>query len=657
MPLLHANPALALDTRPDGTAAPRRPRDWLPYAIAVLVLGLLLVLLAAVSIWQERLRQRERAVAGTQNIARLLEAHVSDVLSKADVLLQASALQWRSIGPRDGSAAAAATLQPLTGAVPGLLNLRVADAQGHLLLGGAGAGPAVLGGADLELLQRLRDDPGAGLLISGPLQRAPGQPWVLGLARALQRPEGGFGGMVSVDLAVTRFDALFSAIDLGEHGAATIRTRELALVYRRPWPREGIGAAIGRSDVSAELRAAVAANPRDGDYVAPTAIDGISRINVYRQVGNHPLILLVGLPESDFPQGWNAVDSSVVTLALVTLGVAGVAAGVLLRLQRRALGVARRRLAAIVESSPDAIVSEGHDGRITSWNSGAERLFGWTAAEMIGQPLDRLMPPERRDEARALAEKVLRGSPVAQLETERITKDGRRLAVSVSMAPLFDADGRIVGSARIARDISAQKALAEEVRQLAFHDPLTRLPNRRLLMDRLAQAQLTSRRLNRHAALLFVDLDGFKAINDRHGHEFGDQWLQLVARRLGEAVRESDTVARLGGDEFVLVCENLDADPPAAEAAVQALAEKIETALAQPAQLAGVQVQAGASVGWQLFLGAEPAPEPLLAAADAAMYRRKQQRRPPPAADEHGPQEGPAPQASDDEDDSDFGPL
>jgi diguanylate cyclase (GGDEF)-like protein len=224
------------------------------------------------------------------------------------------------------------------------------------------------------------------------------------------------------------------------------------------------------------------------------------------------------------------------------------------------------------------------------------------------------------------------------------------VAVSISISPVFDADGRMVGVAHSARDITQQKAMEAEVRQLAFHDVLTRLPNRRLLLDRLHRAQQTSRRLGSHAALLFLDLDGFKQLNDRLGHEAGDQMLVAVAQRLLAVVRETDTVARLGGDEFVVVCENLGAEAELAAARVTTLQAKILETVSQPVALSAAgspsTVVCEASIGHRLFIGTGDEIDRLIADADAAMYRHKQLRRPPPAAPT-------GPEAGEDEDEGD----
>lgn len=610
----------------------RRMVDGMPYALAFGAAALLLVMLASVSIWQERVRQHERAAAGTQNLARLLEAQVADAVTQADVVLATAAAQAGEAA--DGTPP---PLRALAAAAPELLHLRLADANGRWRpRPGAAAGGPPSAADEREEFQRARADPGTGLIVTGPLRHAPAAPWVLVLSRGMRAADGRFAGLVSVDLPITRFDALFSAIDLGDQGAVTLRTDSLALVYRRPWPPGG-PTAVGSTEVPIALREAIVANPLAGEFDVAPAPDGIRRINAYRKVGDHPLYLLVGLPEGHFPRGWNAVDTAILALAAATLLAAALAAAGLHRARRRALDTADGWLAAVVDSSPDAIVSETPGGVITRWNTGAERMYGYTAAEMLGQSLQRLVPPERRGDLDDRLQRVYRGARPAPVETEQLCRDGRRIVVSLSISPVVDGDGRIVGVSRIARDITQQQAMAEELRQLAFHDALTRLPNRRLLLDRLRHAQQASRRLGSHGAVLLLDLDRFKPLNDLLGHEAGDQWLVTVAQRLLAAVRETDTVARWGGDEFVLVCESLGADAAGAAARVASLEAKIAAAVAQPVVLAGQTVHCTCSIGHRLFIGTGDAPDRLIADADQAMYRHKQQRRPPAPAEDLEP--------------------
>ncbi len=167
-------------------------------------------------------------------------------------------------------------------------------------------------------------------------------------------------------------------------------------------------------------------------------------------------------------------------------------------------------------------------------------------------------------------------------QVEHRCKDGRIIWGEVLSKPERNAQGEIVGYHGITREITERRRLEEQVRQLAFHDPLTHLANRRLLVEHLDQAMSASKRSHRHGALLFLDLDNFKPLNDTHGHGVGDLLLIEVAERLKTCVREADTVARFGGDEFVVLLCELDAHKDEASAQAAAIAEKIRIRLAEP---------------------------------------------------------------------------
>ena len=171
-------------------------------------------------------------------------------------------------------------------------------------------------------------------------------------------------------------------------------------------------------------------------------------------------------------------------------------------------------LAAIVEGSREAIIGRALDNTIIFWNAAAERMFGYRAAEVIGRDaLDLLMPPELRHEA--LERRKLReaGHTLAEQETVRIAKDGRRIDVAVVTSAIKDKDGHVTGFATMLRDITERKQVEDQVRQLAFCDALTRLPNRRLLYERLSWALAASKRSGCYGAVIFLDLDNFKPLN------------------------------------------------------------------------------------------------------------------------------------------------
>jgi len=179
----------------------------------------------------------------------------------------------------------------------------------------------------------------------------------------------------------------------------------------------------------------------------------------------------------------------------------------------------------------------------------------------------------------------------------------------------------------VTRDISEAKKVEEKIRKLAFYDALTGLPNRRLLLSRLEQALATDQRRGQQRALLFVDLDDFKTLNDTLGHQTGDRLLQEAAKRLTQSVREVDTVARLGGDEFIVMLDHLsDVETEAANQAL-AVGKKVLIAMAEPYIFDGRECYCTCSIGITLFRDHQGTPEDVLQRADTAMYRAKQAGR------------------------------
>ncbi len=208
-------------------------------------------------------------------------------------------------------------------------------------------------------------------------------------------------------------------------------------------------------------------------------------------------------------------------------------------------------------------------------------------------------------------------------EFHRTLKDGSVLWASISGAPILDTDGNFQGYRGIGRDITVRKQQEDEAQRLAFYDTLTGLPNRRLLLDRLGKALVVSGRGQTRGALLFIDLDNFKDLNDTMGHDVGDQLLEKVGNRLVTCIRQGDTVARFGGDEFVVMLEGLSADVAGAVSQVKTVGEKILDTLNLPFELSGKVHFSTPSVGVALFSGQHQSVDELLKRADLAMYQAK----------------------------------
>jgi diguanylate cyclase (GGDEF)-like protein/PAS domain S-box-containing protein len=278
------------------------------------------------------------------------------------------------------------------------------------------------------------------------------------------------------------------------------------------------------------------------------------------------------------------------------------------------------RFRVLVESVEDyAIFMLDAEGRVTDWNSGTEGVMGHAGTAFEGRHVSFFFPPD--DAAAGNAELELRlaaehGSHEAEGQCRRA--DGTTFDAHSVTRPLYDERGGLRGFSRVTRDVTERKRLEAQLEHQAFHDTLTGLPNRKLLLDRVAQALVRAERREGSVALLFFDLDRFKLVNDSLGHAAGDALLVEAAERVRSAVRDEDTVARFGGDEFVVVCEQLGTRDDAL-----LVAERIRRAFSLPFVVDGQEVFAGASVG-VAFARPGQSRDSLMREADAAMYEAKQ---------------------------------
>lgn len=273
---------------------------------------------------------------------------------------------------------------------------------------------------------------------------------------------------------------------------------------------------------------------------------------------------------------------------------------------------------SLVESTDDAIITKTLGGIVLSWNPGAQRIFGFSAAEMIGEPITKLIPVERVHEEETILQRIAAGERVEHFETVRVHRDGHLVNVSVTISPLCDGAGRIVGASKIARDIGERIRAAQTIWRQANQDALTGLPNRHAFGQRLRLDVQRAQRDRIAFALLYVDLDHFKAVNDSMGHEAGDALLGLVSERMRSVLRASDVLARLGGDEFSALL------PATADSqTARRVGAKLLDALAAPFEIQGHAVHISASVGFSVFPHDAAGPEDLLRCADLAMYEAK----------------------------------
>ncbi len=286
---------------------------------------------------------------------------------------------------------------------------------------------------------------------------------------------------------------------------------------------------------------------------------------------------------------------------------------------------------SLFEANIDALMTTDPAGIITDVNKQMEALTGCTRDELIGAPFKNFFTePKRADDAIRL---VLARNKVINYELTARDREGHETVVSYNATTFYDRDRRLQGVFAAARDITERKLAERQILSLALHDSLTGLPNRRLLTEKLAQTMAASKRSGNYSALMFMDLDNFKPLNDTQGHCVGDLLLIEVARRLSRGVRAVDIVARFGGDEFVVILNELSANRAESTAQSRIVAEKLRSALNQAYVLKvclecrpelTVEHHCTISIGVVVFLDHEGSQDELLKWADTAMYQAKQ---------------------------------
>mgnify|MGYP006279140931 CR=1 FL=1 len=294
-----------------------------------------------------------------------------------------------------------------------------------------------------------------------------------------------------------------------------------------------------------------------------------------------------------------------------------------LRATEDALCEEKERRRVVLDAIDDAVLLSDPEGRVTHMNPVAEKLTGWNRMEAAGRPVEEVVNFVASTAGKSPDHPLLCGiredrALAPEVDTMLVRRNGEELRIEESVVPIHNRDGEVISAALVFRDLRHSIEMTQKLAHMAHHDELTGLPNRTLLDERLEQAISLAKRHNNQTALLFLDLDGLKAINDSCGHLFGDRVLQLVADKLRRSVRETDTVYRQGGDEFVILLTEIEQPEDAAQ-----VAEKILAEFAAPLVLDGQSMQLKVSIGISVFPDDGDSAETILRQADAAMYFSK----------------------------------
>ena len=564
---------------------------WL--AVGNLVIAAAIVAATWLALQAGRESDLTRARETTENLAASLSIEIGAELKQVDNALQTLALQYRRTGggPEALKRAMERALADQRSLLPQVDAIRMTDAHGQVIYGLAAEESSVSVG-DRDYFQRARDSDG--VVISEPLFGRVLRKWGIVVARRLEAGDGSFAGVVYTTLSTEHFIEGFKGLTIGAEGAISLRTRSQRLIARysaaEPHSIRGVGDVI----VSEDLMRKMAANPQQGWYMTKTKLDNIERITCYRQVRGYPLTIFTGASTADFLAAWRGeVLQQGALAAVVILTVLGCSVLVFLqqrRDRRAATGLQQLALEQALMLDNDMVGMMRLRGRNVVWqNRALSSLFGYAPGELLGQPTRQLYLDEAsfREVGEAAYPAIESGRRYRQQLRMR-RKDGTPVWIDLSGASVSGNE-----SLWMMIDVSALKESEATARHLAVHDALTGLPNRVRFTERLAGAlTLLGERVGL-VAVCWVDLDGFKELNDQFGHEAGDVVLRVVAQRLQAGVRNHDLVARMGGDEFALLLTALRAEHEAEPALRRMLA-----AIAEPIRLPdGDHASVTASIG------------------------------------------------------------
>ena len=582
----------------------------------VVVIGALLLslwtLVAAWSYWERKSILASNALV-LEQIAGSVHAQTNGLFRQAESALLVAG-HWLESNPQVDPATSPdfiSLVERLRKVSHGLLDIRLVTDRGAVVTvpqGGAGTGIYI---NDREYFQVQMDPARRGFYIARPVQSRSNGKWRLPVSVPLQRA----GGHIAVAFIALELEKIAADFDTGRFsaaGAIGIARRDGTVLYRSPYEPAIIGQSLAKGAAWQQYLKTPSAG---GTYESPESLfDGRSRIVAFSTLDDYSLVVYASNSKYDLMRPW-LVNTGLRCLAVAMISAFACAMGWALLRTLTTAQVAE----AIIRSTDDAVVGKDLNGIITSWNPGAQRMFGYAASEIVGQSILRLIPPDRHSEEHSILARIRCGESIDSFETVRVCKNGSNLFVSVTISPIRDRRGNLVGASKIARDNTLLKRQQEKLAHGAHYDALTGLPNRLLLSDRLNQAMAMSLRTGESLAVLYLDLDGFKAINDSYGHNAGDAVLVAVSDRMRHALRDVDTLARMGGDEFVAVLAGV----AGAQDCIQ-LVQRVLAACAMPVVVDARELCVTASAGVTMYPQDMAEAEQLMRHADQAMYEAKQ---------------------------------
>jgi diguanylate cyclase (GGDEF)-like protein/PAS domain S-box-containing protein len=609
---------------------------WLSLQVAVLVavftIGLAMMGLDGWRTWQARAAAIAADRIETANLAKSLAEHTHDILQMADTVL----LDLRErVEADDASPDRAAQLHQVIvrriKSLPMIHGLFVYDANGTWRAEPNADVPRAENNSDRAYFRYHSTHADRGTHIGYPVRSKSDGSWIITVSRRVDTVDGAFAGVVLATISIDSLSRYYGTFDIGQQGAIALETTDGILVARVPLSPNLIGTDTASGDVFHNFRRQSDA----GSLSYRSALDGITRFGSYHRVDDYPLFLVMSHSLDELLADWRldaARHFAISGAAAVTVALLGIFFARLVRARQHM----ERRYRLLADNSTDAIMCIGQEGRKLYVSPAFSTLTGWSHHEAMTHKWGALVHPDDRDRVVDIQRQLQGGAKLVTCCYRYVCKDGSYLWVESRVKLLDGANVQDPPFVANIRDITLRKAAEEQVaalnRELAAQantDALTGLANRRRFDERLGQEWLRAVREGTPLSLLMIDVDRFKAFNDRYGHQQGDQCLRALAVAMVRCARRpADVVARYGGEEMVILLPDTDV------AGAFDLAERVRAAI----EATGVEhagnppaLVATASIGVATMLpvlqaNANGAPA-LVEAADGALYEAKRTGR------------------------------
>lgn len=598
--------------------------EWLIYGVCAFILGAMLFVIAYGEYRHVRERETERLVSVSSVTDYMLTQHLERIAVTLGNLRRSMTAGWEQ--RPDIAFNVSERLKTLASAMNSVRSISIIDASGRIVFSDLDA----LVGQDASqrdyFLAPHKNPDFETLYVSPPFRSATGV-WVMNLTRIMTGRDGEFTGVITAALDAQFFSSLFNSVRYASatwtrlvHGAGKV-------FIWQPDNEKMVGLDLSMPETffSNHLRSGETSSLFEGKSYSASEQSMLVLRTIHPEglKMDHPLVVGIGRGTAVIFADWRR---TVQMYALFYTGVLVAGGAWLLMTQRwwrkaeheviqvgAQLESLRTELESFFSIAPDMMCIADHSGRCIKVNSAWKKLMGYDSEELEGSRYLDLCHPEDRPAAVSMATGMQAGQSVSDFVARFRHRDGGYRFLEWSLAAH---DGLIFLAAH---DITARREAEMHLHNLAYYDRLTNLPNRTLFFDRFAQALSAAKRGQKHVGILFVDLDGFKHVNDKFGHEAGDIVLKTVAERFLSIVRTTDTVARMGGDEFVIILNEIDD-----QAGAVFVARKILAAVAPEMHLSlEATCQVGASIGISIYPQHGTTRDDLLMAADMAMYRSK----------------------------------